>query len=459
MTIWKPRGLARGVPIYRAIADALGDDVASGRLAIGHRLPTHRELADVLGVTVGTVTRAYREAESRGLVRGEVGRGTYVRGDEPSASPEPRRLRASDRDGIDLGTSHLRVPDHEHQLARTLAALAADGTAAELLSSYAPQPGALAHREAGVALLARDGVASSADRVLLCNGAQHALAVVLMGLCRPGDALLVDTTTYPALLVLARALHLVVHPVACDDEGMGVDALAAACKAHRPRAIYVMPSLHNPTSSVMSAARRRELVDVADRHRVAIVEDTVHTFLLADPPRAMGSGYARGYAVASCSKSVAPGLRVGFLALPEPDERFVDVLWSTSLMAPPLSAELVTRWITDGTADRMIDERRREIAARQAVAAELMAGAAVRTHPSSLNLWLELPSHWSAGAFTAAALQRGVSVVAGDAFMCTPSAPPAVRVSLGSARDRDELARGLAVIRALERGSSRTCVV
>jgi DNA-binding transcriptional MocR family regulator len=454
--MWAPNLAGRTGSRYLAIADALAEDIAAGRVAAGDRLPTHRDLADILGVTVGTVSRAYRVAIERGLILGEVGRGTFVRG--PLRQPAPTRLELrepADRSLIDLGLNFLRVPAHDQRIADTLASLSREPAVASLFDEYKPdKAGLLGHREAGTRWVARSGLDTTPARVLVCAGAQHAMTVAVLGLSRAGDTILTDDITYPTMITLARVLDRHLRGVAMDEEGLVPEALDAACRSHHPRLLYCMPTVHNPTARVMSIGRRERIAEVAARHRLAVIEDDIYGFLSAKRYPALASFIPElGHLVCACTKSVAPGLRVGFLAVPPGDAgRFLEPLWATTVMASPLMAEITARWIGDGTADLMADARRDEAGIRQRIARRILHDVVLAGDPGAFHLWVPLPGRTSSAGFVAAAQQRGVSVIPGEAFAVGELRAAAVRVSLGPPRDHDELSRGVQVVAELLRG-------
>lgn len=460
MTIWAPDLSGREGPRYLAIADALADDVGGGRLAPGVQLPTHRDLADVLGVTVGTISRAYREARARGLVVGEVGRGTFVRGGDRVEQPGLPIAESVPEGVVDLSLNINRVPGLASMVRHGLAALAEDPATLGLFEQYHPQAGSAEHRAAGARWIGRFGLEVNPDRVLVTAGAQHAMTVALMATTRPGDGLLVGRLTYPAIIALARVLHLELHPVAMDEHGITAEGLEAACRAHKPRALYCMPTLQNPTTRVMPEARRHDIVEVATRHGLTILEDDVYGFLLDAPPPLTSLYPHRGYYLTSLSKSLAPGLRVGYLALPSGDRsRFIDALWATTVMAPPPMAELATRWIDDGTADTMVARGREEAAVRRALAETALSGLRFEAHPGALQVWVELPHPWRAADFVARAAQQGIKLTSSDAFAVGPRTTPAFRIALGGARTRQDLERALQTLASLTGDGLPTCII
>jgi DNA-binding transcriptional MocR family regulator len=211
----------------------------------------------------------------------------------------------------------------------------------------------------------------------------------------------------------------------------------------------------------MSVERRECIAEVAARHRLAVLEDDIYGFLTERRMPAVCSFVPeRGYFIGACTKSVAPGLRVGFLAVPPGEAgRFFEPLWATAVMASAPMAEIATRWIADGTADLMAESRRVEAVARQRLARSILGEVAQDGHRAAFHLWLQIPGSSSSAGFVACAQQRGVAVIPGEAFAVGELRPPAVRVSLGPARDHDELARGLQVLAELLRGADAPGVV
>jgi DNA-binding transcriptional MocR family regulator len=442
MTIWKPEIAEEPSARYLAIADALAGDIAKGRLHAGERLPTHRELADALGIAIGTVTRAYAEAERRGLVRGEVGRGTFVGGSGAAAAAvAPPRHRAP---GIVDLSLNFAVEGMAPDLAMTLRSLAARSDVDDLLR-YQPHAGSRRHRGAGAAWAERFGLAARPEQVLVSAGAQHAMMAILSALAKPGDHVLTEALTYPGVKALATLLHLSLDGIAMDDEGIEPEALEEAVRTTRARILYVMPTIHNPAGGVLSEKRRRAIAELLRAHDLVLIEDDVHRFLLPDaPPPIAALAPERVYYIAGTSKAIAGGLRVAFVVAPDGGvEPLARSIWATTWMAAPLMAEIATIWIEDGTAARMAERQRAEAIERQRLARALL-GPSARAHPSSLHVWWELPEPWRGESFARAALQRGVAIAPAELFVVGRGpAPRAVRIGLGPARDRDELEQAL----------------
>jgi DNA-binding transcriptional MocR family regulator len=382
-----------------------------------------------------------------------VGRGTFLRG--PAARfGAPVGATGAEPGLIDLSANHppRGFGDGDAQeLVRTLVALSRRKDLARLLE-YPPPAGASEHREAGAEWVRRSGLQVNAERVLVSSGNQHGMTAVFAGLLSPGDLVLTEALTYPGMKNLASLLSLRLQGVALDEQGLRPDALAAACRAHPPKALYCVPTLQNPTTSIMSEERRRQIAAVAREHGVLIVEDDVHGRIPEQAPRPL-SAFAPELAVylTGTSKVLAPGLRVGFIAAPEAlVDQIARAIRGTTWMAAPLMAEIATSWIKDGTAETILRRKRREAVARQRLAFKTIGGYVGRAHGAAYHLWLGLPRPWRGDTFADAARRRGVGVTPAAAFATgRASVPDAVRVCLGAARDRGELERGLQILAEL----------
>ncbi|MBV9496314.1 MAG: PLP-dependent aminotransferase family protein [Acidobacteria bacterium] len=441
MTIWSPKLLASDAPIYVRIADRLERDVADGVLVAGSRLPTHRDLARRLGVTVVTVTRAYAEAAERGLVETTVGRGSFVRAQ--------RRETASTSREIDLATNEV------HASERTLPKELTQRLAAALNTSYGPAGGSDRHRAAGATWLARTHRDATPERVLLTTGAQQAMLAAIAAQTKPGDAVLAESVTFHGIRAIAALLHLKLEPVAIDRHGMLPDALAKAAKKRGAKIVYITPTLQNPTGVVMPEKRRRDLAAVADRHGLTILEDDVYGFLAEDAPAPITS-HVEGVFLTGCGKSLAPALRVGWLLAPQAlVPRIQSALAASTIFPSPLGAEIAATWIEDGTADKLVAEKRHTIANRHRLARRVLGRDAGGSDERSPHLWLELPRRWTPEGFEDELRARGVRVAGAHAFATGADVPRAARICLGSPATASELETGLHIITSVLRGEER----
>lgn len=452
MTSWTPDLAKHSGPRYLAIAEALAADVAAGRFQPGERLPTHRDLAWRLGVTVGTVSRAYAEAERRGLVGGEVGRGTYVRGEPPEVSHLLSR-DAEDRDNlVDLTFNFPPAAAEGGLLAQTLKDMAADPGQLQAALSYQPSAGRKAHRTAGAAWLKLCGLTADPETIVVSAGAQHGVLATLSALTRPGDRIATEALSYPGIKLIAHQIGLRLEPVAMDADGVLPDSFEALCRAGEIKALYCTPTLQNPTTATMSDARRTALAAVAGKYGVPIIEDDLMRLLLPDAPPPIAT-YAPDLTVhvTSLSKTVAPGLRIGFVAAaPQIADRIAAAVRTTCWMSTPLAVEVGARWIADGTGERILETRRRETAIRRARALDVLGKYAPQCPEGSLHLWLQVPEPWRANDLVTEARARGVAIAGAEAFAIgRRDTPHAVRVCYGAAPDLAALDRAVKVIDGL----------
>ncbi|MFY8208123.1 MAG: PLP-dependent aminotransferase family protein, partial [Caulobacter sp.] len=422
---WLRRVEAFDGPAYRRIALALEAAVAEGELQAGDQIPAQREVARLIGVDFTTVTRAYGLARERGLVEGTTGRGTFIR----------LRINEDEAGLIDLS---MNLPPPPQGL--NLAGLLQDATRAILartepatLMAYHPGAGSLAQRSAGAAWLAPTLGPVDPGRVVVTGGAQTALSALLDHLTAPGDTIIVEAFTYPGLLATARRRGLT--PVACplDDEGLQPEALAQLVAQHGPRLICCTPTFQNPTAATMSPARRAAVVEIARAAGVTILEDDAYGLLPASPAPALAALWPDGvYHVATTAKALSPGLRLAYVvAPPGRAEGFAQALHAIAQMPAPLMAGIVTQWIRDGVAAKVLAGVRSEATARRALAATLLPRAVGGAE--SLHVWLadaEAPP---------AARERGLALVGADAFRAPGVTGEGLRVSLGATAKRAAL--------------------
>ncbi len=445
MCEWTPKLKGNSTPLYQALANALLADIASGVLKPGQRLPTHRELARKLGISIGSVTRAYREVESRKLIEAAAGRGTWVRElreglPDFKASPTPRSL-------TDLSVGHP-VYSAGPDLSSALEDVSRDPNAAELLR-YRRPISRTRYLEAGRSWLAANEVPAKGSEIVISAGATHGFFATLLATTRPGDMILADQATYPAFLSSASLLGLNVVGVPGDGEGMDPEALEAVCQGGRPRILFLNPTYQNPTNHILPVDRREAITTIAREHNLLIIEDEQLRLLHPHPPPPISLlAPERTVFIGSLSKGTAVGLRVAFLRAPETVRMALEtVVDTTLLMVPPLMVELAARWIEDGTAQETAARKGEEGRGRRSLAREILGSERVGAEPGGLYLWLQIPEGWESDGFTAEARRRGVGITQSLPFT-TPGIRPhrRVRVCLGAAEDRDCLGTALEIL-------------
>ena len=418
-------------PRYKHVVDSLAADIRVGRLRPGTRLPTHRALATREGLALVTATRVYAELQAMGLVSGETGRGTFVK--EPLPRGQGIDLHSWSADTVDLSFNYPSSPGQTDLLRAALRQLASAG-ALESLLRYQPHGGREHERVTAARHLASRGLAATLETTLLVSGAQHGLTTTAMALLEPGDVVAVDALTYPGFKLAAEAARLELAPIPAAGRGPDLDALAALCKRRRVRAVYAMPTLHNPLGWVMSASRRRELVTIARQHGLVLIEDAAYAFLAegAPPPLASLAPETTVY-VSSLSKSVATGLRVGFVCAPrEWIPRLERAIRATTWNTPATMTAIACSWMEDGTVARLEEDKRRDATMRQDLVAEVLGRLKRISHPASYFVWIPLAQEVRADAIAMALVRERISVSTALPFSTSTHVPHAIRLAIGS---------------------------
>jgi DNA-binding transcriptional MocR family regulator len=443
MTTWMPT-LAKDGPRYLAIADAIAADLACGVLKIGDRLPPQRELAWRLGVTLGTVTKAYQEAGRRGLLSGEVGRGSYLR--DPHRRGLLTNILTAESGVLQL---HIAAPPRVHSAEDFDAALdriKTNGARLELLD-YGPSAGAPAYRHMAIGWLEKCSLKVSAEDVVVTAGAHPGLLACLSMLARRNSHVVTEPLSYPTILPICRLLGIHLHAAEMDENGILPHSLEAAVKACGAQTIYLVPTIHNPTTVTLSEERRQAVAEIAKRHDLSVVEDDIFRLLSATPVPVPIRSLApeRTYYITSLSKTVAPGLRVGFVAAPAGMAESLAVQQMIAgARVPGLALEMARLWLSDGTAERILNDIRSELSIRRLIALNVLGHRKPLCAEGSMYLWLPIPEQWRPGDFARTAEARGVKVTPGSAFAVgRRQNDHAVRVCFGLPESREALREGL----------------
>ena len=455
MSAWPPSPEAIERPAYRSLARIISRAIETGELAPGDRLPTHRDLAWRLGLSVQTVSRAYETLIRSDILSGQVGRGTFVRGTGGDRAPPYARLDA-DAHVIDCSMLTPVVGGPQARLmSEALAALAQD-LPHDALTSYRPRRAVAGYIDAMVGWLRLCGVAAPPDRVIPTNGATAAMTVALMTAAPPGSLVVTETLGHHTLTTLPRHLGLHLAGLPVDAEGILPAALDRACREGPVRALYAMTAGLSARACTMGAERRLAICEIARRHDVLIIEnDAWGPIEPGRPPPLAALAPERVFYFTGFSKCTVPGLRLGALVAPGP---FVEAAatrhLATNWMAPAIIAEIGARWIRDGTAEVLLDWQRRALGRRNRIATQALAGLDWAGGPRGLHVWVGLPDSIDEGRFVADALARGVALASGSAFAIDVAEPypRGVRICLGGPSER-ELAQALAIVRDLACGA------
>ncbi|KPI26830.1 transcriptional regulator, GntR family with aminotransferase domain containing protein [Actinobacteria bacterium OV320] len=450
---------------FRLIADRIAEDIVTGRLGPGQQLPPQRWFARRHRIAPSTAGRVYGELVRRGLVVGEVGRGTFVRA-APAVAQGRALIETATSAPVNLELNYPSAAGQSELVAASLAPLLRADVLTEAMRPGAAD-GTAAARESAARLLAVPGWRPDPAQLLFTGNARQAIAAALASLVRPGGRVGVEELTYPLVKEIAGRLGVVLVPLPGDAEGVRPDALAAVHRAAPLSALYLQPTLHNPTSSTMSERRRGELGDLVVALGLPVVEDRIWSFLRPDAAAFAAHAPGLTHVVDGLSKRVAPGLTVGFLVVPEGRAEAVGAaVRSGGWSAGRFALEAAVRWTADGVVRRLVEEKQADAARRQAILTEHLtahlgeqgavgtvgAVGAVRTDPRAYFAWWELPAPWRADTFTAAAAAHGIAVTPGTAFAVDPHrTPDAVRLGLASAPE-EELARALRTLAAVAAG-------
>ena len=424
---------------YTELADAVVADIRAGRLRPGDRLPPQREFAFSRGIAASTAQRVYAELSRRGVVSGEVGRGTFVRLAVPArkfvALAEPTSLR------IDLDLNFPTVPEQEALLSGSLTELMRRDE--EWRHAFAPAGayGTRSLRSTTAAFLCHG---RGADRLLFAGNGKQAIAAALAATVRRGEVLGVEALTYPFIKTIAQQLDIRLFPLPLDDEGIVPAALIEAHRDAGLKAVYLQPTLHNPLGVTMSLGRSDEIAEILTTHGIVAIEDAIYAFLDKGASRLQSFAPEHVVLIDGLSKRLAPGLTLGVIVAPQRlREDIARALHTGAWVAPSLAQTVCARWMADGTASKIIEAKRVDAVARQTLARQRLGRFGLIGNSRAYHCWLPLPGPWRADAFVAAAARHNIAVTPASAFAVTPGhVPNAVRLAL-SAPPTDILSEAL----------------
>ncbi|WP_152045665.1 aminotransferase-like domain-containing protein [Aureimonas psammosilenae] len=446
-------------PYYTRLADALETAIEAGDLARGEKLPPQRDLAYDLGVTIGTIGRAYTLLRERGLVSGEVGRGTYVLERSGGVSQEasdsfsrhyagtrypdapPGKLRMDTTAAPDLGQSTV--------VSSVFASVIADHPLE--IASYSRTHHAT-WMEAGTRWLARNGWEPEAENVVPTHGAHAAALAVIAAVTAAGDRIVFENLTYSQISRAARLIGRRTVTVETDAEGMVPDDFERVCARQHPKLAFLMPAAQNPTLAVLPEDRRRAIAEIAKRYGVWLIEDEVYGRMSSDQTPLLASfAPERTFVVGGLSKAVAAGVRGGWVACPP---HFGNRLRVTHKMTTGglsfILAEAGARLVLSGAASELRERVAGEIAAREALARTILSGAEFTSDPRIPFLWLKLPEPWLSGTFKNAANRENVLIDDEDEFKADRLDRSYHRVRVAfSGSSRGDMETGLGRLRQL----------
>lgn len=458
VTNWLPDLSQGSGPLYTRLAESIETAIADGTLSPGAKLPPQRDLAFDIGVTIGTVGRAYAIVRERGLVSGEVGRGTFVLGREVSHDAVPAPAMGTlfnRREPVAPGqirmdsTSAPAIGQHE-EIERLTAQILRE-CPNQVIDYTRSWPASW--REAGRKWLRTGDWSPEAETVVSTNGAHAAVLAVIAAITAPGDRVAFEQLTYSPVSRSANLIGRRSVLVESDDQGIDPVDFERLCAQQHPKAAFLMPSLKNPTLTIMPTERRKEIVAIARQYNVWLIEDALYGELLTDQPPALAAlAPERTFHVGGLSKTVSAGLRAGWVSCPANYALRVQTAHKMMTGGTPfLLAELAAQLVLSGDADSIRMQVRREIEGREAIARQSLAGLDFVSHRMAPFLWMKLPEPWLSTTFKNAAATEGVMIDDEDEYkpVRTDKVYHRVRVGFSSPPSRQDVQSGFSTLRRL----------
>lgn len=447
--VWKPKIIKqKGETKHATLTNCIIADIEADILKPMDRMPTHRDLAHELGLSIQTVSLAYKEAERLGYLSGEVGRGTFVK---PRVTERAGRMMLdhSPNEVYDLSIIRCVYLDDHERSSREIFDELSKVDNSSFMRPCRPIAGLERHREIARLWLDPIGVTADTERILVTNGAAHAIFLALSCIIRSGDTVLCENLTDHGIIGLANVLGFNLKGLPTDEEGILPDALETACSAGGVRAIVLVPTLNNPTSHVASTVRRQEIAIIAERYGVFVVEDEVYRPIIEENLPSIAQMLPNlGFYITSFTKTIMTGLRVGYLVVPPAySMRAASILRVSSWSGTYLSGEIATRWVENGTAQRLLNIQRHEARQRQKIANDILKTHIASSHPLSLCAWLKVPPHWTEDGLVRALANQNVAVTPSEPFIAGSGHDGGIRICLGGRMSHTGLTKALTIIR------------
>ncbi len=431
---------------YISIAQSIEDDIQNGKLKHGQMLPPQRLIANYLGINHGTVTKAYKLCEEKGLIKGVIGKGTFVSGS--AGLPVSLLTDHDDNNIISLG---MALPLYEtNPLIESHIKEISANIDYNIALKYCPPEGLLKHRYIAANWLNQFKINTKAENILITSGTQNALAVILLSTFNKSDRIIVDEFTYSGLKSLAKYLGIILVPVTGDKNGMNVDELKKTCKRENIRGIYLMPDCHNPTSIVMSEKKRHQIAEVIKEYDLLLIEDATFGFTVTDKIMPI-SGYVpkNSFYINGTSKAISPTFRISYVVAPEKyTKQLQQGLNNITWMSSPYTAEIISLLQSTSRYELITNAKLEILKKRNEIFDEEFSSYNVIPSIHSMFRYLELPDDWDCSELERLALKAGVQIFSASRFSAgTHNVHNAIRIALSSAKTNEELMRGLKILK------------
>ncbi|MBU5486309.1 PLP-dependent aminotransferase family protein [Clostridium sp. MSJ-11] len=443
---WVPRLEEPDKPIYILIAQSIEKDIKDGKLKSGFKLPPQRIIANYLGINHSTVTRAYKLCQERGLIKGVIGKGTFV----SSTAGVPVNLLSDYKDNniIEMG---MALPLYEvNKLIETNISEIFNSFDYDITLKYSSPEGHIKHRYIASKWLEQYKINSTPDDIIITSGSQNALAVILISLFNKGDRIIVDEFTYTGLKSLAKLLGIILIPVKGDHFGIDIEELKKTCKRENAKGVYLIPDCHNPTSITLSEEKRRIIGEIITKYNLLLIEDGTFSFSLEKKLKPMSSLIPNNSIyIHGTSKALNPTFRISYIvSSPNHTKQLQHCLHNLTWMPSPFTSELVSLLQTTSKYNEIVDAKLKILKERNELLDTILNEYNVLPSNTSLFRYLILPNEWSDTAIERLCLESGIQVFSSKRFSIGADAHHnAIRISVSAPRSSDELKKGLQILK------------
>jgi len=449
--MWIPRIQNDSRLKYLGIVEAIENDIKHRLVRPGDKLPAQRAIAEQLHIDLTTVTRALNEATKRGLIETQRGSGSFI---AQTAFSLYNLSSLTEGKNIDLSMNnppHPTILNLHDEIVKGIAQIQNDTSSFDHLN-YQETAGNPADREAGTLWLSERIADVSSEKLLISSGAHSALFSILSYLKQTCRTIAAPALTYPGLRSIADHLGFDVIGIAMDEDGVIPEYFEQCCQNINPDILYLIPNIDNPTTATLPAARRQQLIVIAEKYDVIIIEDDPYApFQDSLLPSLYSLASHRTWHIATLSKCASPALRVAYVLAPDLEQALslAEKMRVNNLMAPPLMTELSSHWIRSGMLQKITQAIKLENTARHAIASAIFSQKNLTSSVVGPHLWLALPANWRALEFAEHAHRSGISIVPSSAFVTGSNSIQAVRISLGGTIDSQSLTEAFHVLAGL----------
>lgn len=440
---WRPQIEKMKRPIYMTIAHTLENDIRTGLLKPHDKLPPQRELADYLDVNLSTITRAFKLCESKGLISGSIGRGTYVSADIIANAP---MLYESDPNNnfIELGASHPLYRQNKYVVQMLKKMMAKINI--ENLLQYSDITGTYQQKESGRLWLSKFGVQTKIENIFITSGLQNSLSIILSSIFEHGDKIAVNCVIYPGFKNLASMFGLRLFPIPYNGQKMDLDYLRKLCKNENIKGIYLTPDVQNPTAITMDDDERESVSAMIRKYNLVCIEDGTYTYLSSHKYPSLYT-YIPEHTIHICtvSNSISAGLRISYLVSPMLyKEKILSGIRNINVMSSPIDSEIVSQLIHTKTADAIVNSKIAEIQGRNKAVDRKLSQYEVWGDLNSQFRWLQLPSHVKSQEIENLLFAQKIRVFCSDRFIvANADCQPALRLAVCSPETICELETAL----------------